>query len=67
MKDYARKYFNPIEDVVRLNLLRSEYQSKINRLNDLKQKNSELHNEYYVHRTLREREIMKLEEELFTR
>lgn len=65
MQDYAKKYFNPISDILKLNTLRSEYDSKINRLNFLKRKNSVFNNEYYVIRETREREIKQLEKELY--
>lgn len=65
MQDYAPKYYDPIQDVIRLNTLREEYESKINRLNALKKKNSTFNNEYHVIRDVRSREIKKLESELF--
>lgn len=65
MQDYAPKYFNPINDAMRLNMLRAEYNAKIGRLNFLKRINSKFNNEYYVIRDVRSREIKKLESELF--
>lgn len=65
MQDYAPRYCDPIQDVLKLNTIRNEYERKINRLNDLKKKNSTFNNEYYVIRDARSKEISKLEKELF--
>lgn len=66
MQDHAHRYQDSVQYIININSLRSEFDKKIGRLNKLKKRNSIDKPEYYVNKIVREREIKKLEEELFT-
>lgn len=64
MQDYARKYDDSVSHLLSLNTLRNEYDKKIHRINTLRNENLNP-NEWYVNKIVRNREIEKLEKELF--
>jgi len=65
MKDYVHKGNDSIALLLQFNILRNEYNNKINRLNKLRRENMNFKNEYYVNKEVRAREIKTLEKELF--
>lgn len=65
MKDFAPKYHDPIQHVININYLKSELDKKIRFIKKLKKNNLSIKPEYYVNKIVRERQIKKLESELF--
>ena len=66
MHDFAQRYQDSIQYIIKINYLKSELDKKINHINKLKKHNSSIKPEYYVNKIVRERQIKKLESELFT-
>lgn len=65
MQDHAHRYQDSVQHIISINSLRSEFDQKIRKLNKLRKDNENPKPEYYVNKIVREREIKKLEEELF--
>ncbi len=66
MHDFAPKYQDSIQYIININYLRSELDNKIGYINKLKKHNLSIKPEYYLNKIVRERQIKKLESELFT-